>query len=70
MATDGRKIRVLIVEDSEDDALLIADELESCGAQLDYLRVETPEQMTAALEMALREPEREEDKSLVRYTGW
>lgn len=42
-------IRVLIVDDSEDDALLITDELREHGYDLYYLRIETPEAMTDAL---------------------
>lgn len=42
-------MRALIVDDSEDDALLIADELRSSGRDLTYARVDTPEAMAAAL---------------------
>lgn len=43
-------LRVLIVEDSEDDALLTLRELRRGDYTLDYLRVDTPEAMLAALE--------------------
>jgi signal transduction histidine kinase len=46
----AKLLRVLMVEDSEDDALLLTRELERCGYALTARRVETPEQMRAALE--------------------
>ena len=42
-------LRVLIVEDSEDDALLIVRELKRGGYEPDWERVETPEAMQKAL---------------------
>lgn len=45
----NESIRVLIVDDSEDDALLLADELRDSGYDLTYLRVDTAEAMRAAL---------------------
>ncbi len=42
-------LRVLIVEDSEDDALLIVRELQRGGYEPDWERVETPEAMQKAL---------------------
>ncbi|HXI82646.1 MAG TPA: response regulator [Verrucomicrobiae bacterium] len=42
-------LRVLIVEDSEDDCLLLKNELARGGYAVTYSRVETPEEMTAAL---------------------
>jgi PAS domain S-box-containing protein len=45
----GRPLRVLIVEDSENDALLLMRELKRCGYEPDYERVETPEAMEKAL---------------------
>ncbi|MDQ3926341.1 MAG: PAS domain S-box protein, partial [Actinomycetota bacterium] len=42
-------LRVLIVEDSEDDALLLLRELERGGYEPDYERVYTPEAMKEAL---------------------
>jgi len=42
-------IRVLIVDDSENDALLLSDELSDNGYDPDYLRVDTPEAMDRAL---------------------
>lgn len=42
-------IRLLIVEDSEDDALLLVRELRRGGFEPDYTRVETPEDMQTAL---------------------
>jgi PAS domain S-box-containing protein len=43
-------LRVLIVEDSEDDALIIARELKRGGFELDFERVQTPAAMKTALE--------------------
>ena len=43
-------LRVLLVEDSEDDALLVMRELRRGGYQPEFERVETAEAMTAALE--------------------
>lgn len=43
-------IRVLIVEDSQDDALLIARELRRSGWEVDFQRVETVAAMAASLE--------------------
>ncbi|HWP24188.1 MAG TPA: PAS domain S-box protein, partial [Candidatus Binatia bacterium] len=48
-----RRLRVLIVEDSEDDALLVSRELRHAGYDLAFERVETAESMNAALR---REP--------------
>src|SRR5580698_6801890 len=42
-------LRVLIVEDSEDDCLLLKNELTRGGYAVTYRRVETAEGMTAAL---------------------
>src|SRR5205807_134842 len=44
------EIRVLIVEDSDDDAELIAAELRRAGFSLQYKRVETAEALNAALD--------------------
>jgi PAS domain S-box-containing protein len=44
-------LRVLIVEDSQDDALLIVRELRRSGWELSFERVETAAAMTAALEV-------------------
>ncbi len=45
-------LHVLIVEDSEDDALLIIRELRKGGLVLDYRRVDSPEALQAALDDA------------------
>jgi len=45
----GRPIKVLIVEDSEDDALLLISELKKGGYDPDFERVETREAMEKAL---------------------
>jgi PAS domain S-box-containing protein len=45
-----KPLHVLIVEDLDDDALLMARELERDGFSVDYLRVDTPEAMARALE--------------------
>lgn len=42
-------LRALIVEDSEDDALLLARELKRGGYDLFHERVETPEAMSNSL---------------------
>lgn len=47
--TDRRPLRVLIVEDSENDALLLLRELRRGGYEPEHERVETPEAMRAAL---------------------
>ncbi len=46
----GQAIRVLIVDDSEDDALLMERQLRLAGFAPESMRVETAEAMTAALE--------------------
>ncbi|MUG98571.1 response regulator [Scytonema sp. UIC 10036] len=43
-------LHVLIVEDSEDDAFLVLRELRRGGYTLDYVRVDTPTEMHAALD--------------------
>ncbi len=45
-----RHLRVLIVEDSEDDTLLTLRELRGGGYTVDYVRVDTSEQMQKAIE--------------------
>ncbi len=45
----AEKLRVLIVEDCDDDALLVAHELRGGGHELEYERVETADQVKAAL---------------------
>jgi diguanylate cyclase (GGDEF)-like protein len=45
-----RPIRVLIVDDSEDDAFLVYSELESRGARVDYRRVDNAEDTAVALQ--------------------
>ena len=49
-----RPIRVLIVEDSENDALLIADQLRDNGYDPTCLRVETLDAMSEALRERMR----------------
>lgn len=46
----GKQLRLLIVEDSEDDAILIVQELRRGGYDVTFLRVDSPESMTGALE--------------------
>ncbi len=48
-ALRNKKLRVLIVEDREDDALLMNRELERGGYSTESLRVETPQAMAEAL---------------------
>ncbi len=45
----SKPIRVLIVEDREDDALLVVRELRRSGFEPEFERVDTPEAMTATL---------------------
>ena len=45
-----KPLRVLIVEDREDDALLMIDHLESNGVVCDWQRVDTEEAMLKAIE--------------------
>jgi PAS domain S-box-containing protein len=49
-AAKKRPLRVLIVEDLEDDAVLLARRLELGGYTVDYRRVETPQAMARALD--------------------
>ena len=46
----GTPLRVLIVEDSEDDTILVVRELQRGGYEPTFERVDTPEAMNAALE--------------------
>ncbi len=46
----AKPLRVLVVEDSEDDALLVIHELKRGGYDVTFKRVETAEAMTAALD--------------------
>ncbi len=52
MSGPGTALRVLLVEDSENDALLLLDELERGGYEPVYERVQTPEEMERALREA------------------
>ncbi|HKJ43722.1 MAG TPA: ATP-binding protein [Sunxiuqinia sp.] len=45
-----KKIRTLVVEDSEDDALLILHQIKKAGYEVAYERVETSREMEVALE--------------------
>ena len=45
-----RTLRLLIIEDSEDDALLVLEELRNGGYAPDLTRVDTPQALEAALE--------------------
>jgi len=45
----GKPLRVLVIEDSEDDALLLLRELRRGGYDPEHLRIETAEQMQEAL---------------------
>ena len=45
----SKPLRLLIVEDSEDDALLMVRELRRVAYDVDFERVDTPEAMTSAL---------------------
>ena len=47
----GHSLRALVVEDSQDDALLLKHRLLQAGYDIvDFARVETPEEMAAALD--------------------
>ncbi len=46
----GKTLKILIVEDSEDDALLLLVQLRKSGYQPDFMRVETRESMLTALD--------------------
>ncbi|PWB50692.1 MAG: hypothetical protein C3F06_11525 [Candidatus Methanoperedenaceae archaeon] len=46
----SKQLHVLLVEDSEDDALLLLRELKRGGYQVEYERVDTPDAMIAALD--------------------
>ncbi len=43
-------LRLLLVDDSEDDAMLVSRELKRAGYELSFFRVDTPQAMQAALE--------------------
>jgi DNA-binding NtrC family response regulator len=45
----GRRLNILMVEDSENDALLIADALWRAGLELSWKRVESAAELRAAL---------------------
>ncbi len=44
-----KQLRILMIENSKDDALLIIDYLKKCGYELEYQRVETAAEMESAL---------------------
>lgn len=48
-ARGGASLSILLVEDSQDDAEILIDELRGNGYAVDYLRVETEAQLRAAL---------------------
>jgi diguanylate cyclase (GGDEF)-like protein/PAS domain S-box-containing protein len=58
----------LIVEDSEDDALLVAEDLRAGGYDVDWARVESPEAMSVALDAAPWDVILS-DYNLPRFTG-
>ena len=45
-----KKLKILMVEDSKDDALLVIRNIKKDGLDPTYERVETPEEMKAALD--------------------
>lgn len=49
----GEQLRALLIEDSEDDAMLIVNELKNGGYEVDYERIDTSD----AIEDALRRRE-------------
>lgn len=46
----SERLRLLLIEDSEDDAILLLRALKRAGYEFDHERVETPEAMAAALD--------------------
>src|SRR5689334_8720286 len=50
MATKPQRLRLLLVEDVEDDAQLLLMQLRAGGIDPDFVRVETAEELKAALE--------------------
>ncbi|MEU4164784.1 response regulator [Actinoplanes sp. NPDC026670] len=50
MTDEPDDIRLLLIEDSEDDAILVVNRLRRSGFHLDYERVETADAMSAALQ--------------------
>src|SRR5262245_20989686 len=62
MADDSDEIRLLLIEDSEDDADLLLRELERGGYRLHYRRVDTPDGLKSAL------GDREWDLVIADYT--
>lgn len=52
MVPPGTPLRVLLVEDSEDDALLAVRQLQQAGYAPVWRRVETPEGLKEALQEA------------------
>ncbi|WP_433796282.1 response regulator [Actinoplanes sp. CA-252034] len=49
MTDEPDRIRLLLIEDSDDDAVLVVDRLRRSGLQVTYDRVQTAEAMSAAL---------------------
>jgi hypothetical protein len=52
IAPVGKPLKVLLVDDSEEDALLVVGQLESCGWDVVWERVQTREAMAEALDRA------------------
>src|SRR5436190_16174144 len=50
LATAEKELRALLVEDSEDDALLLIHGLKQANYQLQWQRVDTPEALSSALD--------------------
>ena len=52
-APPKKRLRVLLVEDREDDALLTIRELVRAGYEIEHLRVQTAEELRKAISDAL-----------------
>ena len=51
MAEEPDEIRLLLIEDSDDDAVLVVNRLRRAGLRVDYERIETADAMGAALRL-------------------
>src|SRR5512133_377932 len=47
--TENKFLRILIIEDSDDDAQLVLREIRRLGYDVDYQRIEAPEALRSAL---------------------
>lgn len=63
-----KPVRLLLIEDSEDDAFLLVRELRRGGFELDFIRIETPQALEAALDAKVWDAVIS-DYSLPMFTG-